>query len=384
MKLALVLVLLLGAQVAQAQSPKDMEDAKVAFNQGQTAYDLANYDEALKHFTRAYELSKLPAILFNLGQAERRLYETGGALDHLRRSRELYRSYLRLVPINPNQALTEDLLKQVEEEYKKQLHAQRDKLLVEAKGEGALNLAEDFLAQDDRQAAATALDRFVKTPGAKRADVARGLRVKARLAAANGDPVGAVDAFRRALSLDPGLAPPPEREAAAASAYRQARDKMKGIAALKLEHAPPARLKIGAIPRLRFGVANDVLGMVQGLEVSYRADQSAYARMSAKPGEVTFPPEFSASLAPGTRVEYWVNAVDAEGAALDTLGSAAEPFVLKVDEKPAKPVHKRWQFWVGLGAGVLVAAGAATAIGVTQAPPERVAIPVFTGLGAGR
>ncbi|HUS63771.1 MAG TPA: tetratricopeptide repeat protein [Kofleriaceae bacterium] len=375
---ALLACLLALSSTARAQA--NMEQAKKEFDAGQTAYDLAKYDEALTRFTKAYELSKLPAILYNLGQAQRRLYETGGALDNLRRSREMYRSYLRLVPFSSDRAMAESLLKGVEEEYAKQLHAQRDKLLIEAKGLGALNLAEDFIGQGDVDAAEAALERFRKAQGNKRTDVARGERVRARVQAARNNADASAESFARALSLDPATAPPPDSEKAALAAFAKAQARMKGRPPLSLTHVPPSRLRIGQAPRLRVEVANDSLSMVRGLEVGYRAGGGAFAMMSAKPGDVTFPPTFNAGLAAGTRIEYWVAAVDEDGAVLDTLGSAALPFVLNVDAKPPVPVHKKWQFWVGLGAGVLVVAGAAAAIGVTQAPPERIPIPVSAAL----
>lgn len=376
--LGALLVVLLVAGTARAQTP--MELAKKEFDAGQTAYDLAKYDEALAHFTKAYEMSKLPGILYNLGQAHRRLYETGGSFDNLRRAREMYRSYLRLVPTSPDRALTESLLKGVEEEYGKQLRAQRDKLLVEAKGSGALALAEDFLAQGDVDAAQKALERFVKSPGNQRREVARGERVRARIQAGHGDGKAASQSFARALELDPSTAPPPEVETAALAAFAKAQERMKGRPALALTHVPPARLKVGQAPRLRIEVGGDTLALVSGLQVSYRAGGGAFASMSAKPGDVVFPQTFNSGLAPGSRIEYYVTAVDEDGAVLDTLGSATLPFVLNVDAKPPAPVHRRWQFWVGIGAGLLVVAGAAAAVGVTQAPPDRVPIPVNTAL----
>jgi tetratricopeptide (TPR) repeat protein len=376
-KLSAVLVLLL-CSTAIAQSNMDL--AKKEFEAGQIAYDLARYDEALTRFTKAYELSKLPAILYNLGQTHRRLYETGGTIDNLRRSREMYRSYLRLVPISPDRALAESLLKGVEEEYNTQLRAQRDKLLIDAKGVGALNLAEDFIGQGDLDAALAALERFVKAPGNKRAEVARGERVRARVQAARGDGKAASQSFARAIELDPSLSPPPEAETAALAAFKRAQERMKGKPSLALTHVPPARLKIGQIPRLRIEVGGDTLSLVSGLQVHYRAGGGAFAMMAAKPGEVTFPSTFNAGLAPGARIEYYVTAVDEDGAVLDTIGSSTLPFVLNVDSKAPAPIHKRWQFWVGLGAGVLVAAGAAAAIGVTQSPPERIPIPVSSAL----
>ena len=372
----IAVALVLACSVARAQTPAEMDAAKKEYDAGQVAYNLGNYDEALKRYTRAYELSKLPALLFNLAQAHRKLYEGSGPLDNLRRARELYRSYLRNVPISNERPVAEQLLKEVEAEYEKQLHAQKDKLLVEAKGQKALDLAEDFLGQGDSDAARAALERFQKTPGNARPEVARGYRSKARVAAAASDPIGAEQAFAAALELDPSTSPPPDSEPSAQAAWKRAEERMAGKPPLKLQHVPPTRLKIGAVPKLRIEVVSDTNDLVRGLELHYRAGQSAWAVTPIKAGDVTFPATFNAGLAPGTRIEYWVGAVGEEAAQLDALGSLALPFVLHVDEKPAKPIYKRWQFWVGLGAGVAVAAGAAAAIGVTQAPPERVGIPV--------
>jgi tetratricopeptide (TPR) repeat protein len=375
---ALAIVVLLSS-LAQAQTPAQMEAAKHEFELGQTAYDLTKYDEAFAHFTKAFELSKLSPILYNLAQTERRMYETAGGLDHLRRSRELYRSYLRLVPISADRGMAESLLKNVEEEYAKQLHAQRDRLLVEAVGIGALALAEDYLAQGDNEAAATALERFVKTPANRRADVARGYRVKARLTAAANDADGATENFARAFALDPSTAPPPEGEKAAGEAFARAQAARKDRPPLKLAHVPPARLRVGATPKLRIELADD-LGLARAIELHYRAGGFAFAVERTRPGEVTFPPGFNAALAPGTRIEYFVTAVDDNGAVLDALGSQKEPFALAVDAKPPVPAYKRWQVWVGVAAAVLVAGGIAAAVGVVESPPSRTAIPVSSAV----
>jgi tetratricopeptide (TPR) repeat protein len=372
----LVAVLLLSGGLASAQNAAQLEQAKHEFDTGQTAYNLAQYEVALVHYTKAYELAKLPAILFNLAQVRRKLYEQKHELIDLREARELYRSYLRQVPISSDRQMAESLLAEVEGEYTRQLHAQRDKLLAETKGAAALGLAEDFLAQNDLEAAKTAHDRFVHAPGNHRSDVARALRVKARLEAAGGDERASELAWARALSLDPATAPPPESDPQARVTFQRAQERMKGKAPLQLSHVPPGRLKIGQAPKLRFDTTSDPLGMIHELSVSYRAGVGAYAHLSVRPGEMSFPPEFNNGLSPGTRVEYHVDAIDEEGGVVDSLGSDALPFVLQVDARPPKPVWKRWQFWVGLGAGVVAAGAVAATVGVMEGPPPRTAIPV--------
>jgi hypothetical protein len=119
-----------------------------------------------------------------------------------------------------------------------------------------------------------------------------------------------------------------------------------------------------------------------GSESTSNRSFGAYATLSARPGDVAFPAELNAGLRPGTKVEYHVEVLDQDGAVVDHLGSATLPFALTVDARPPKPIHKRWQFWVGLGTGVLVAGGVAAAIGITQAPPSRELITVNTAASA--
>ncbi|NVB37737.1 tetratricopeptide repeat protein [Pseudenhygromyxa sp. WMMC2535] len=67
----------------------------VAENQaGSDAYALGNYEQAVTHFERAYQLSHEPALLFNLGQAYTRWYDLSNALEHLEKARRLYENYV--------------------------------------------------------------------------------------------------------------------------------------------------------------------------------------------------------------------------------------------------------------------------------------------------
>lgn len=375
--IVLLLALTVGDAALADATPEQMAQAKSEFEAGQVAYNLGQYDVALTRYTRSYELSKLPAILFNLAQVRRKLAERSGKLIDLREARELYRSYLRQVPFGADRSVAEGLAKEVDDAYTKALHDQRDKLLADAQGAAALGLAEDFLAQGDLASAETAHGRFVHTRGNKRAEVARGERVRARLFAARGDDHAAEDAWARALSLDPATAPPPESDPKSKPSFDKAVARMKGKAPLSLRHVPPSRVKIGQAPKLRFDIASDTLGIVKTLSLYYRAGGGAYASISVPPGEVTFPPEFNAGLQPGVKLEYRVEALDGDGAVIESLGTELLPFAITVDQK-VKPLVKRWQFWVGLTAGVVVAAGVATGLGVGLAPPHREEIGVNT------
>jgi tetratricopeptide (TPR) repeat protein len=80
-------------RAARAQDEPDSatEEARALFEAGRTAYDAGRFESALDSFGRAYELSRRPALLFNMGSALERLRRDDEALEH-------YERYLREVP----------------------------------------------------------------------------------------------------------------------------------------------------------------------------------------------------------------------------------------------------------------------------------------------
>ena len=72
------------ASVVQAQDGDAQADARRQFTQGEQAYRVGNYDEAVELWQRAYSMDPRPRIQYNLSQAfERlgRLEEAVSALD---------------------------------------------------------------------------------------------------------------------------------------------------------------------------------------------------------------------------------------------------------------------------------------------------------------
>lgn len=69
-------------------------EAKAEYRAGSDAYALGNYEEAVLHFERAYELSQEPALLFNLGQSYTRWYDISNDVEHLKKARRLYENYV--------------------------------------------------------------------------------------------------------------------------------------------------------------------------------------------------------------------------------------------------------------------------------------------------
>ena len=103
--------LLLAALPAQPAWAGDAEDmnlamAKESFDLAEKAYALGKFDDALKHYERAFELKQLPPLLFNIGQCHRNL-------GNWERASFFYQGYLSREPKAKNrdkvQALIADI-----------------------------------------------------------------------------------------------------------------------------------------------------------------------------------------------------------------------------------------------------------------------------------
>src|SRR5258708_20162824 len=78
-------VLLLCAAAATARGEGDEDAARLHFQVGQSYYDEANYNDALKEFREAYRLSKRPALLYNVALCHERLDQFDQAIAALDR-----------------------------------------------------------------------------------------------------------------------------------------------------------------------------------------------------------------------------------------------------------------------------------------------------------
>jgi tetratricopeptide (TPR) repeat protein len=86
-------------RVAWAQAPAppastDQAAAEQAADRGRVNYELGEYAQAVDNFTRAYELSRNRALLFNIAQSHR-------LAGNCNRALEVYRHFLRLEPASP-------------------------------------------------------------------------------------------------------------------------------------------------------------------------------------------------------------------------------------------------------------------------------------------
>lgn len=69
-------------------------EAKAEYRAGSDAYALGNYEAAVAHFERSYQLTHQPELLFNLGQSYTRWYDISNDLEHLKKARRLYENYV--------------------------------------------------------------------------------------------------------------------------------------------------------------------------------------------------------------------------------------------------------------------------------------------------
>lgn len=85
-----------GSLAAEESAEEDpvIAEAKAEYRSGSDAYALGNYEVAVAHFERAYELTHEPELLFNLGQSYTRWYDISNDLEHLKKARRLYENYV--------------------------------------------------------------------------------------------------------------------------------------------------------------------------------------------------------------------------------------------------------------------------------------------------
>lgn len=86
--LCLLLALCCFARLAVAD---DLAEAKRRFEAGSKAYELGEYSRAIDEYTKSYELSRKPLLLFDLGQCYRKLGDNAKALH-------FYRQYVEAAP----------------------------------------------------------------------------------------------------------------------------------------------------------------------------------------------------------------------------------------------------------------------------------------------
>ena len=368
-----------GARAAAAPSAIDAEasrrdEAKAAFGRGNAAYNLGKYADAIAEFERAYALSRLPEILFNLGQCYRKQWEAEQRSELGRRALHYYEAVVREAPSSKVRPDAEQFITEMGPAVAAAEARERQGKIAAAKGADALQLAQTMFTNGQLNDAAGVLDRLLREPGNGRELLAEGYLLRGRVAAGMGDPLAAEGQFRRALELRPSseIAEPKGQEAAALEAAR----KTTAAGGLRLVQSPPGEATANQPARIDVKVEGDSEKMVATLELGYRAaDTGAFmtARV-APPATLSVP---APTLAPGARVDYYVRALDEHGGVVAESGTPTLPFRLQVAvpiEARREPPrwYQKWWFWTLVGAAA-VGAGAITY--AETRPPNELVIP---------
>lgn len=98
---AFVLLVARPVVAAPEQPSEPSEAARTAYDAGETAYRLGRFEQAASEFERSYALSGLPDILYNIGLAHLRWYDTDPDIGHLRQAKVVFQNYRIEVEKNP-------------------------------------------------------------------------------------------------------------------------------------------------------------------------------------------------------------------------------------------------------------------------------------------
>jgi len=354
------------------------DEAKAAFARGNTAYNLGKYADAIAEFERAYALSRLPEILFNLGQCYRKQWEAERRGEIGRRALHYYEALVREAPSAKVRPDAEQFITEIGPAVAAAEARERQKTIAAAKGGEALKLARSMFAGGQFNDAAGVLDRLLREPDSTRELLAEAYLLRGRVAAAVGDPLAAEAQFRRALELRPAIEIPEPRgqEIAAMDAAR----KTAG-GGLRLVQTPPSEAIPNQIARIDVRIEGDSEKLVAELELGYRAaDTGAFTTTRAKPPVTLAVP--GPTLAPGARVDYYVRALDEHGSVLAESGTPTLPFRLQVASpielrREPQSFYQKWWFWTLVGAAA-AGAGAITYVETRPKDNNELVIPGMT------
>lgn len=89
-------------------APPDITAARAHARQGAAFYDLQRFQEAYTEFEQAYLIEQDPALLYNMGQCQKKLGNAEEALH-------FYKTYLRRAPDGPSSIEAQKRIKEIED-----------------------------------------------------------------------------------------------------------------------------------------------------------------------------------------------------------------------------------------------------------------------------
>jgi tetratricopeptide (TPR) repeat protein len=90
-----------GLVFAPAEEADNNQAAREAYGEGEKAYRLGRFEDAALAFERAYEISGLPDILYNIGLSHLRWYDVDPDIAHLRKAKVVFQNYVIEIQKNP-------------------------------------------------------------------------------------------------------------------------------------------------------------------------------------------------------------------------------------------------------------------------------------------
>jgi len=317
-------------------------------------------------------LSRLPDILFNLGQCYRKQWEAEPRSELGRRALHYYEALAREAPQSRFRADADQFVGELVPAVIAAEAKERQGLIAAARGGDALKLSQMMFTQGQLPDAAGVLDRLLREPGNGRELLAEAYLLRGRIAAGTGDLLGAEGHFKRALELRPSaeLIDPRGQEPAALEAARKA----VAPGGLRLVQAPLGEVPAQKPARLDVKVEGDSEQLVDALELAFRAGETGAfpddARQATHGAARRARPR---ALGGRARIDYYVSALDARGGVIAESGTATLPFRLQVASPPRYVQgpprwYEHWWLWTIVGA----AAAGAGVVTYVETRPEHI------------
>ncbi len=350
----------------------DLELAKGKFRDAMVRLNLGDFAAACPLLAEAYQHAPQNfKLLKNLAYCHRTHWERGqGGCAALRQAVRLYTQLRDVAP--EEAAATDEILRRLKPSLFREESAELQRRAQSASGLEAIQLAEEVFAQKEVALAHTLVERTLREARAPRALLFAAHRLRALVQAAQGNAAGTEQAFRAALSLEPGYLPPAGLDEVARMAFERAARAAQGQPTLGVRHVPVASATLGAPIALSLAIEGDPAGLVVALEIAYRKRGVAvYAqeRVPVAAKDARIPEAFSRSLGAGDVVEYHVAALGEHGGVLAQLGAAETPFSIELRAAPsavAPPpgaiVAEPGSTWQDTAGNVALGAGAASAL----------------------
>lgn len=346
-------------RISTDEAQKKFESARQAMRVGKFAAAIADYDAS-------YQLSRRPAILFNLAQAHRKQFAVDGKLDHLGAAEAMLATYRKEAKDEVDPKTLDEILGEIRTQ-RAEYHRKREAESI-SREPAALRKARESYQQGDMDAALNALAEAEQQKDNSKPVMLQLYRLRGQAAALARQPSEAVDAFKYYLALEPAADGTGLREEAA-PAFTDAKKFWSDKQPLRIDHLPPGRVPPGAKVSIQIRVSSDPLAMIRTRVLRYRRQGEkpwTELRLDTRTQAAQLPRAPQPIVGKQYRMEYFIVALDGNGAVLDSLGTETAPLAYLVTEDAIvrpPPVYKRWWFWAGIGA---VAAGTIATIAIIQ------------------